>query len=65
VIRNRDLRDRLKASSDESFTSPSSTLAERMAQMAAVSSVERPPVARRFGRRVATAVASVDRKSVV
>lgn len=59
MIRNRDLRDRLKASTDESFASPSSTLAERMSGLAMASSTVRPPFVARFGRRFATALASV------
>ena len=59
MISNRELRNRLQQSTDESFSTPSSTLMERLPQLAKASADTSPPVVIRAGRRIAGTLASI------
>ena len=59
MISKRKLRDRMQRSADESFSTPSSTLMERLPEMAKVSAVSGSPVLVRVGRRIFGTLASI------
>ncbi|MCX6510505.1 MAG: hypothetical protein NT081_06795 [Actinobacteria bacterium] len=59
MISKRKLRDRMQRSADESFSTPSSTLMERLPEMAKVSAESGSPVLVRVGRRIFGTLASI------
>jgi|GEM_PF-6760978 len=59
MISKRKLRDRMQRSADESFSTPSSTLMERLSEMAKVSAESGSPVLVRVGRRIFGTLASI------
>lgn len=59
MISKRALRDRMKRSADESFSTPSSTLMERLPEMAEASPGVSSPALVRVGRRIAGTLASI------
>ena len=58
-ISERELRRRLRASTDTSFEASSSTLGERLQALAMASSSAPPPLHRRWGRRIVAILASI------
>jgi len=59
MISKRKLRDRMQRSADESFSTPSSTLMERLPEMARASAESGSPVLVRAGRRIFGTLASI------
>lgn len=59
MISKRELRDRMQQSADESFSTPSSTLMERLPDLAKASTGSSTPLLVRAGRRMAGTLASI------
>jgi len=59
MMSNRELRKRLQQSVDESFSTPSSTLMDRLPELARANQVAKAPAPVRVGRRLAGTLASI------